>query len=297
VKIRCLSRLIRHSRGVAAPLFCLAAFASVAVLLVVHHVSAAQTLIISQAAMPTSLPPIPSNADPIFEVATIKPSDTSSPHGTFLTSRGRHSIAYNFTVIALISFAYGIHVRQIVGGPASLLQTHFDIDGLPDIEGHPNIDQSKLMYRKLLASRFKLAFHRDSRELPAYAIVLAKGGPKLTKTGGKPGDSTNFSYTNQIVLTVRNASMSDFAHGMQETFMDKPVVDQTGLKDRFDFDLKWTPDEAQSSGQPPVFSGDNSDAQPGLYTAIQEQLGLKIVPTKAPVEVLVIDHLEPPSAN
>jgi len=84
---------------------------------------------------------MPSNADPIFEVATIKPSDTSSPHGTFLTSRGRHSIAYNFTVIALISFAYGIHVRQIVGGSASLLQTHFDIAGLPDIEGHPNLDQ------------------------------------------------------------------------------------------------------------------------------------------------------------
>ena len=160
-----------------------------------------------------------------------------------------------------------------------------------------NRTSPKLMYRKLLASRFKLAFHRESRGLPAYAIVLAKGGPKLAKTERKPGDSTNFSYTNQIALTVRNASMRDFAHGMQETFMDKPVVDQTGLKDRFDFELKWTPDEAQSSGQPPVFSGDNSDAQPGLYTAIQEQLGLKIVPTKTPVEVLVIDHLEPPSAN
>jgi uncharacterized protein (TIGR03435 family) len=305
VKIRRLSSLIRvamlclirNSRGVATVLVWLAAFAAVAVLLVVQRVSAALTPIISQAATPTSLPPMPSNADPIFEVATIKPSDTSSPHGTFLTSRGRHSIAYNFSVSALISFAYGVHVRQIVGGPASLLQTHFDIDGVPDIEGQPNLDQSKLMYRKLLASRFKLAFHRESRELSAYAIVLAKGGPKLAKTERKPGDRTNFSYTSQIVLTVRNASMRDFAHGMQETFLDKPVVDQTGLKDRFDFELKWTPDEAQSSGQPSVFSSDHSDAPPGLYTAIQEQLGLKIVPTKAPVEVLAIDHLEPPSAN
>lgn len=305
MKIRCLPRLIgaailcpiRNSRGGATVLFRVAAFASVAVLLVMDHVSAAQIPIISQATTPTSLPPMPPNADPVFEVATIKPSDTSSPHGTFLTTRGRHSIAYNFTVIALISFAYGVHEREIVGGPASLLQTHFDIDGLPDIEAHPNLAQSKLMYRKLLASRFKLAFHRESRELPAYAIVLAKGGPKLAKTERKPGDSTNFSYTNQIVLTVRNSSMSDFAHGMQETFMDRPVVDQTGLKDRFDFDLKWTPDEAQSSGQPPVSSRDNSEEQPGLYTAIQEQLGLKIVPTKAPVEVFVIDHLEPPSAN
>lgn len=305
MKIRCLSHLIRpailflitNTRGVVTVLFRLAAFASVAVLLVAHHMSAAQTLIISQAATPTRLPPMPSNADPLFEVATIKPSDTSSPHGTVLTTRGRHSIAYNFTVIALISFAYGVHEREIVGEPASLLQTHFDIDGLPDIEGHPNLAQSKLMYQKLLASRFKLVFHRESRELPAYAIILAKGGPKLAKTEHNPGDSTNFSYTNQIVLTVRNASMSDFAHGMQETFMDRPVVDQTGLKDRFDFDLKWTPDEAQSSGQPPVSSRDNSDEQPGLYTAIQKQLGLKIVPTQAPIEVLVIDHLEQPSAN
>jgi uncharacterized protein (TIGR03435 family) len=302
VKVRLLGRLIYaamlrlmcHSGRVETPFFCLAAFA---VLLVVHQVPAAQIPIISQAATPISLLPMPSNADPIFEVATIKPSDTSSPHGTFLTSRGRHSIAYNFTVIDLISFAYGVHVRQIVGGPAPLLQMHFDIDGLPDIEGHPSLDQSKLMYRKLLASRFKLALHHASRDLPAFALVLAKGGPKLAKTERKPGDSTNFSYTHQIVLTVRNASMSDFAHGMQETFLDRPVIDQTGLKDRFDFDLKWTPDEAQSGGQPPVLSGGNSEDQPGLYTAIQEQLGLKIVPTKSPVEVLVIDHLEPPSAN
>jgi uncharacterized protein (TIGR03435 family) len=91
--------------------------------------------------------------------------------------------------------------------------------------------------------------------------------------------------------------MADFAKGMQETFMDKPVVDQTGLKDRYDFDLKWTPDEMQSNVQVPAQSRDDANAPPGLYTAIHEQLGLRIVPTKAPVEVLVIDHLEKPSEN
>lgn len=100
------------------------------------------------------------------------------------------------------------------------------------------------MYQKLLATRFKLAFHHNTRELPVYAIVLAKDGPKLTRTDRRPGDSTGFAYTSQIVLTVRNSSMSDFADGMRDAFLDKPVVDQTGLNDRYDFVLKWTPDDA-----------------------------------------------------
>jgi hypothetical protein len=91
--------------------------------------------------------------------------------------------------------------------PSSLLATHFDIDGLPDIEGHPNLKQSWLMFQKLLFSRFKLAFHNESRELPAYAIQIAKSGPKLALTKRKTGDSTNFSYNCQVVLTARNASV------------------------------------------------------------------------------------------
>ena len=244
---------------------------------------------------------MPANADPAFEVATIKPSDTSAPHGTFLRTDGRHSIAYNFPVMGLISFVYGVHGSQIVGGPKAVLDAHFDIDGVPDIDGHPNIGQSKIMYRKLLESRFKLAFHREQRELPAYAIVVAKSGPKVAKTDRKPGNSTVFSYNREreIVLTlkVRNASMSDFAHGMQEVILDKPVVDETGLPDRYDFDLKWKTDEPLPGVSAPTEDRNDSDVPPGLYTAIQEQLGLKIESTKTPVEVLVIDHLEMPTAN
>jgi uncharacterized protein (TIGR03435 family) len=246
---------------------------------------------------PELLPPMPADANPAFDVATIKPSDTSAPHGTFIRNNGRHVIADNISLSGLIIYAYGVHAKQIAG-PPSLLAAHFDIDGVPDIEGHPNLRQSRSMFQKLLASRFKLAFHDDSRELPVFAIQVAKGGPHLTPTTRKPGDSTNFSYTCQAVLTVRNGSLTDVAKGMQDVFLDRPVIDQTGLHDRYDFDMKWTPDESQSyCPVDPDGLRHDSNSPPGLYTAIQEQLGLKLVSTKASVQVMVIDHVESPSEN
>jgi uncharacterized protein (TIGR03435 family) len=117
----------------------------------------------------------------------------------------------------------------------------------------------------------------------------------LALTTRKPSDSTGFSYNCKAVLTVRNASIGDVAKGLQDAFMDKPVVDQTELHYRYDFDLKWTPDESQSYC--PATKVDDPKAPPGFYTAMQEQLGLKLVPTKANVQVMVIDHIEMPSAN
>jgi uncharacterized protein (TIGR03435 family) len=252
----------------------------------------------SQPPSPEPVPPMPADANPSFDVVTIKPSDTSAPHGTFFRTNGRHVIAYNISVGGLIAYGYGLHEKQIVDGPSSILAMHLDIDGLPDIEGHPNLKQSRLMFQKLLFSRFKLAFHNESRELSAYAIQIAKGGPKLVLTTRKLGDSTNFSYNCQAVLTVRNASVADVAKGMQEVFMDRPVVDQTGLHNRYDFDLKWTPDESQSyCPSDPARSRNDPNAAPDLYTAIQEQLGLRLIRTKAPIQVMIIDHVETPSEN
>ncbi|HEY2469929.1 MAG TPA: TIGR03435 family protein [Terracidiphilus sp.] len=249
-------------------------------------------------AQSTPLPPMPADANPAFEVATIKPSDTSAPHGTFIRHNGRRIIAYNISLGLLITYAYSLHAKQIVNGSPTLLTSHFDIDGVPDIDGHPNINQTRLMFQKLLVSRFKLAFHYESRELPVYAIQLAKNGSKLTPTTRKAGDSTEFTHTCEAVLTVRNYSVADVAKGMQEVFLDKPVVDQTGLHDRYDFDLKWTPDDSQIyCPADPARARDDPNAPPGLYTAIQEQLGLKIVLTKAPIQVMVIDHAETPSEN
>ncbi len=243
------------------------------------------------------LPPRPADANPSFDVATIKPSDISAPHGTYFRTNGRHVMAYNISIAGLITYAYSLHEKQIVGIPSSLLAMHFDIDGLPDIEGHANLKQSRLMFQKLLLSRFKLAFHNEARELPAFAIQIDKGGPKLALTTRRSSDSTGFSYNCQAVLTVRNASMADMAKGMQEAFLDRPVVDQTGLQNRYDFDLKWTPDESQSYCPNDPARRDDPNAPPGFYTAIQEQLGLKLVRTNATVQGMVIDHIEKPSEN
>lgn len=239
---------------------------------------------------------MPADAEPSFDVATIKPSDTSAPHGKGLRIDGRHVIAFNMSVQDLLVYAYGLHVRQIAEGPEAVMASKFDIDGVPDIDGHPNRVQSRLLFEKLLVSRFKLKFHNESRTLPVYGIQVAIGGPKFAITTRKPGEATNFSYTCPPQLTVRNYSMSDFAKGMQDAFLDRPVVDQTGLKEHYDFDLKWTVDDSQpyciSRG-----GSDDPNAAPGIYTALQEQLGLKLVPTKASVPVMVIDHIEMPSEN
>lgn len=247
---------------------------------------------------PPRLPPMAADAKPEFEVATIKPSKPDTP-GKMFRVNGRHFSTLNTTLNDIITFAYGVHVKQIVDGPAWLQSDKYDLDAQPDGQGQPNGEQWKTMIRKLLADRFKLTFHHDKKELSAYALIVGKNGPKLTKSQGDPNGGPSLFFRGLGVLPAGNATMGDFAGVMQGAVLDRPVVDQTGLQGRFDFMLKWTPDESQFGAlggkiPPPT---DNADAPPGLFTAIQEQLGLKLESTKAPVEVLVIDHVEKPSEN
>jgi uncharacterized protein (TIGR03435 family) len=156
------------------------------------------------------------------------------------------------------------------------------------------------MVQKLLAERFQFSIHHDKRELSIYALSVAKGGPKLAKSEGDPNGLPALFFRGKLGdLTVRNANMADFAGLMQAAVLDRPVVNQTGLEGKYDFTLNWTPDDSQFSGMgakipPPT---DSADAPPNLYTAIQEQIGLKLDATKAPTDVLVIDKVEKPSAN
>lgn len=241
--------------------------------------------------------PMAADASPTFEVATIKPSNPDT-QGKGIRVNGRQFSTLNTTLDDLIEFSYGVHARQIVGGPDWLDKDKFDISAVPDGEGQPNDKQWKGMIQKLLADRFQLTFHRDKKELSAYALTVGKSGQKLTKNesnGPLPG--LFFRPTSGgIMLSVRNATMADFAGLLQAAVLDRPVVDQTGLKDRFDFSLSWAPDDSQFGGR--FHNAPASDnAPPGLFTAIQEQIGLKLDAVKTPVEVLMIDKVARPSDN
>ncbi len=242
--------------------------------------------------------PMPADADPTFEVATIKPSQPDRP-GKLFTFRGRRFITINTTLEDLISYSYGMQAKQILNEPSWASTDKFDIEGQPDLPGRPTPEQSRSMIRKLLAERFKLTIHRDKKELSVYALEPARSGPKLTKSEGAPNGPRNLFFRDLGRLTVHNAAMTDFSQMMQSAVLDRPVIDRTGLTGRYDFTLNWTPDESQFGGMgmkvPPP--SDAADAPPALYTAIQEQLGLRLEATKAPADVIVIDKVEKPTEN
>ena len=236
---------------------------------------------------------------PGYEVATIKPSNPDQ-QGRGFNLNGRHLLARNFTVEGLIALAYNLHSTQVVGGPDWIKTDRFDMDILPDHEGLPSIDQARGIVRKILADRFALKFHDDSKELSVYVLSVAKTGPKFTKSGSDPSSPPGLGGPPGN-MRVRNASMAEFAQVMQGNVLDRPVLDQTGLKDRYDFAFKWTPDESQYGGRiPPQNTADgaaNADPPPPLFTAIQEQIGLKLDAVKAPAKVMVIESVQKPSAN
>lgn len=236
--------------------------------------------------------------EPGYEVATIKPTDPAHPGGGF-TLQGRHLVARNFTVEGLITLAYNLHTTQVTGGPDWLKTDHYDLDVLPDHEGLPSLEQARGIVRKLLAERFALKFHYDTKDLSVYVLTVAKTGPKFSKSTSDPSSPPGMGGPPGR-MNMRNGSMEEFAQMMQG-ILDRPILDQTGLKDRYDLAVRWTPDESQYGGRiPPPNSGDNSaaaDAPPPLFTAIQEQLGLKLDAMKAPTKVMVIESVQKPSEN
>jgi uncharacterized protein (TIGR03435 family) len=251
---------------------------------------------------PPPPPPMAANANLVFDVATIKPSNPETRGQSILVGRGGSNLftTTNTTLNDIITFAYEVHVRQVVGGPSWMESERFDITAKPESQGIPNVTQLRTMVQKLLADRFGLAFHREKREMPAYVITAGRGASKLTKneSGGLlPG----FGGRGPGSVGVRNATMAEFAGFLQARILDRPVVDQTGLTGKFDFTLEWRPDLAQlgppAPGAPAPQLPPEVEARPDLFTAIQEQVGLKLESAKAPVEVLVIDKVQKPSEN
>jgi uncharacterized protein (TIGR03435 family) len=255
-------------------------------------------------AIPEPPPPPKRMADdaaPSFEVATIKPSRPEERFSLLVNRSGMLNTT-STSVTDLIKFAYNLHPRQIAAGPAWMESEKYDITGKPDVPGIPSIKQLKTMVQQLLKDRFALAFHTEKKELPVYAITIAKTGLKLTKNESNPNGLPGFGGGPRT-LNIRNSTIAEFASMLQANILEQPVVDQTGLAGaRFDFILKWTPDATQRplgapEGSAPAPAANDPDAPPDIFAAFQQQLGLRLQSAKAPVDVLVVDHVEKPSAN
>ncbi len=247
-------------------------------------------------------PPVRMAADakPAFEVATIKPSNPANT-AQIVTLRGTEVIATNATVRDLINLAYWLHPKQVTGGPAWMESEKYDMAGKPDVPGQPNVDQMKMMIQKLLADRFQLKFHFEKRDLSAYAVRIAKTGAKIVRSQDDPKGLPGFYFGRAAAgttLTFRNSPMSQVTAVLQN-IMDKPVVDQSGLAEKYDFTLTFTLDPAQAVrlGGAPLPAAVNPDAAPDVFAAFEQQLGLKLESTKAPVDVMVIDKVDRPSEN
>jgi len=240
---------------------------------------------------------------PAFDVVSIKPSKPGSV-GSDSTFNANTFTARNSTLKSLLEYdAYGIPGPQIIGIPPALTNAAFDIEAKVDPSaiaqmrslGSENYNlQSQRLVQKLLADRFKLAVHFETRQLPVYALVVAKGGPKLQDAKNPSAGAHRTARTGQLKAEgVTTADLAQSLTRILSTELGRIVIDQTGLTGKYDLTLKWTPD----TSPPPMLNGEPDTSAPSIFTAIQEQLGLKLESTKAPASVLVIDHAEMPSLN
>jgi uncharacterized protein (TIGR03435 family) len=252
-----------------------------------------------------------------FEVASIKLNRSSSGVPIIRPTGDGISATY-VTLLDLIRDAYGttrFENDQIPGAPNWANSDRFDIEAKVDDDAANDFHKVSLnqrgltldlMLQSLLASRFNLVVHKETKEGSVFALTVARKGPKL-----KPGTPIDLSLSGITTGTIRmtggtliaqDVSMERLVYVLTLQ-MDRPIIDKTELKGRYDFTLEWAPDQ----GATPVFAtlGESQQGNtpppdatgPPLFTALQQQLGLKLEPTKGPVEVLVIDHVERPSAN
>jgi uncharacterized protein (TIGR03435 family) len=234
-----------------------------------------------------------------FEVATIKPVQPDVKASRYITMQGMNRfVVKDYTLKLLIAAAYNLSPKTISGGPDWVDADHYDIVALTPGETRPTQPEQMAMLRALLTERFKLNFHRQEKEFSIYVLEVGKGGPKLkesTAPASDPAQLISTVYPQHLHLPAKNATMGDFAALLQRAVLDRPVVDKTGLMGRYDFDLDWAPDETQFGGEVPVAAADAQE--PPFFTAIEQQLGLRIEATRGTVPALVIDGVERPTAD
>jgi uncharacterized protein (TIGR03435 family) len=255
---------------------------------------------------------------PQFEVASVKRNASGEAKVSIHTQPGGRFVATNVPVRFLVQYAYGLQPSQMAGGPDWLNNDRFDIvatagadDGKVTEPGSPG--RMQLMVRALLAERFKLGVHTETRDLPIFALVLANKdgrlGPQLKQSAldcSSPGAAAADSPSCGIrigrgpgTMVVGGAPLTQVANSLT-TWVGRLVVDETGLTGDFDLTLNWTPDQLPQGFDKKIAAGGLAPVDPNgpsIFTAVQEQLGLKLDSRKSAVEVLVIDRAEHPTEN
>jgi len=234
-----------------------------------------------------------------FEVASVKPSAPGARGGIIRPMPGNQTyVAANVPLRLLITVAYGVTDRQISGGPGWVGADLFDVNAKAARPG--TINDLHRMLQSLLEDRFQLKVHREIREVPVWALVVEKGGPKMSEHNPQDKDNPPFGPNGRGGMAGRNARMSDFAYLLSRA-LDRNVIDRTGLTGRYNVDFQWMP-ERRPQQRPGLVTADSEDSPqepdtPTIFSALREQLGLKLEAQKGPVEFLVIEHAEKPQAD
>lgn len=231
-------------------------------------------------------------AQPAFEVASVKPADPANRGMSLDKLPGGRFVATNVSLRTLLKEAYGMRDFQIEGQPDWFDSQRWDVSAKS--EKASSEEEMSEMLQSLLADRFKLKMHREERVLQVYVLTVGKNGPKVKEAQG--GDSSIGVRIRGVGhVTGTKASMQQLTETLSDVRMNgramlnRPVLDRTGLNGVYDFVLEWTPDLAPVDGAAP--------GGPSIFTAVQDQLGLKLETQKAPVQIFIIDHAEKASAN
>lgn len=254
---------------------------------------------------------------PSYDVASVKPTEFGdggmrimfTPDGVLYT---------NVALQIVLQETFGMDDSRILGAPSWVKTGHFDIEAKVEATDAPKLkmlssDQKRMMLMPVLVDRFNLKFHHDTRQLPIYALVIAKSGQKLKEA--TPGDT----YPNGMKIpdghsgagmmawgsgkiTGQGVAIASLVKMLSDQGLGRTIVDKTGLTGKYDLDLQWSPDDspppvARGTQTSPSVNDDSTDSGASLFTALQEQLGLKLESQKGPVDVIVIDHIERPSEN
>jgi uncharacterized protein (TIGR03435 family) len=276
---------------------------SIANLVLIASIAVAPPLLQSQAALP---PASVSTTVPTFDVISIKPNH-SDFHGITLnyTPDGVH--ATNIPILFLIKEAFALNDDQMFGIPDWVHSEKFDIDAKVGGSDVPAIrtlthDQRRAMLLEILSDRFKLAYHRETRILPEYSLVIAKGGSKLQEfrpgndASGAPKHAGQMKMQNGVI-TASGIPIEPLTRFLSDR-VGRPVIDKTGLTGNYDFTRQWTDDH--HDGPPPgpdAAPPASAESGPSIFTAVEEQLGLKLQSEKGPVQVVLIDHIVQPTQN